>query len=78
MGPPSPASGISATPAPTVIQSPLLLQLSSGAAISLQAPSIMLNTTGSAPTSLVVIDGKPFGAHTHGVPPGPVTPPVSP
>lgn len=73
MGPPSPASGVSAPPAPTVIQSPLLVELVSNVAISLRAPTILLTTTGTAPTSLVVIDGKPFGLHTH-LPIGTVAP----
>jgi phage baseplate assembly protein gpV len=45
------------------------------AAISLQAPAITLTTTGAMP-GIVMIDGKPFGLHTHGGPP-PVTPPVT-
>ena len=39
---------------------------------------INLKTTGVVTTSLVVIDGKPFGLHLHGLPPPapPQTPPV--
>ena len=62
------------------------LTLSAPAAIVLQSPSVQvtapatiaLTTTGAVPTSTVIIDGKPFGLHTHGIPPGPVTPPVTP
>jgi hypothetical protein len=51
------------------------------AAISLNATAITLTTTGAMPTCMVVIDGKPFGRHVHGlppVPPNPATPPVLP
>lgn len=50
------------------------------AAIALNAAVITLTTTGTMPTSLVVIDGKPFGLHVHGLPlpAPPVTPPVQP
>lgn len=50
------------------------------AAISLQGAAITLTTTGTMPTCMVVIDGKPFGLHVHGpTPPAPpVTPPVQP
>jgi hypothetical protein len=53
------------------------LSVQAPAGMSVQAPAgIRLTTTGSALASAVIIDGKPFGAHTHGVPPttGPVTP----
>lgn len=53
------------------------LSVQAPAGVSIQAPAgILLTTTGSIPASAVIIDGKPFGAHTHGVPPatGPVTP----
>jgi hypothetical protein len=77
MGPPSPASGIPGPPAPTVIQSPIQVRLES-AAISLKAAMIELTTTGNPATSMVVIDGRPFGTHTHNilpvVPTGTVTP----
>lgn len=61
------------------ISAPLLIQLQS-VAIALQATTISITTTGTAPTSLVVIDGKPFGLHTHTPPPSPpaFTGPVSP
>ena len=39
------------------------------AMISLQGAAVMLTTTGTMPTSMVVIDGKPFGLHMHGPPP---------
>ena len=51
------------------------------ASIALQAAMITLTTTGTMPTSTVVIDGKPFGLHVHGLPPPspiPPTPPVLP
>lgn len=49
------------------------------AAISLNATAITLTTTGTMPTCMVVIDGKPFGLHVHGPPGGPpTTPPVMP
>ncbi|MEZ4235273.1 MAG: phage baseplate assembly protein V [Myxococcota bacterium] len=75
MAPPAPGSAIPAPPGPTVIQSPLHIQIEA-LSIRLKAALIELETTGSAATSMVVIDGKPFGAHTHGVPAatGPVTP----
>jgi phage baseplate assembly protein gpV len=40
-------------------------------AISLDAAAITLTTTGTMPTCMVVIDGKPFGVHVHGPPAGP-------
>ncbi|MBX3306645.1 MAG: phage baseplate assembly protein V [Nitrospira sp.] len=50
------------------------------AAISMNAAAITLTTTGTMPTCAVIIDGKPFGLHVHGLPlPAlPVTPPVQP
>ena len=50
------------------------------AAISLKATAITLTTGGTMPTCAVVIDGKPFGLHVHGLPPPapPLTPPVQP
>ncbi len=50
------------------------------AAISLQAAAITLTTTGTMPTCAVIIDGKPFGLHVHGLPlpAPPLTPPVQP
>lgn len=50
------------------------------AAVSMQAAAITLTTTGTMPTSTVVIDGKPFGLHVHGLPlpSPPATPPVQP
>ena len=77
LGPLSPSSPLSATPTPTIIESPLSIKLKSPL-ISLEATTIELKTTGSAATSMVTIDGKPFGTHTHGIPPGPITPPVTP
>ena len=59
------------------LSAPLMLQIKGGI-ISLEGNVILLKTTGQATSSLVTIDGKPFGLHTHGVPPGPVTPPVTP
>lgn len=53
------------------------LSIQSPGGVSIQAPAgILLTTTGSTLASTLVIDGKPFAAHTHGVPPttGPVTP----
>ena len=49
-------------------------------AISMNAAAIALTTTGTMPTCAVVIDGKPFGLHVHGLPPPapPLTPPVQP
>ena len=46
--------------------------------ISLKAAMIELTTTGNPATSMVIIDGRPFGLHTHGVPPAPPGPPVTP
>jgi uncharacterized protein involved in type VI secretion and phage assembly len=53
-----------------------LLNLSANA-ITLSAPmgTIALTTTGTMASCAVVIDGHPFGLHTHGTPP--VTPPVT-
>jgi len=50
------------------------------AAISMNAAAITLTTTGTMPTCAVVIDGKPFGLHVHGLPlpSPPATPPVQP
>jgi phage baseplate assembly protein gpV len=61
------------------------LTLSAPVAIVLQSASLQLNapatialtTTGTTLTSTVIIDGKPFGLHTHGIP-NPVTPIVTP
>jgi uncharacterized protein involved in type VI secretion and phage assembly len=47
------------------------ISINSDVAISLSAPAITLTTTGSVLTSLVVIDGQPFGVHVHGPPSGP-------
>ena len=59
------------------IQAPLTLTLKSQI-ISLEGTSIALKTTGSVPSSLVTIDGKPFGLHQHLAAPigpsGPVVP----
>jgi phage baseplate assembly protein gpV len=69
----TPGTGVMniAVPAAVSIQS---------AAISMNAAAITLTTTGSMPTCTVIIDGKPFGLHQHGVVPGPPppTPPVLP
>jgi len=49
------------------------------ASISMNGAAIALTTTGTMPTCAVVIDGKPFGLHVHGLPAvPPVTPPVQP
>jgi phage baseplate assembly protein gpV len=77
MAPPAPGGSIPAVPGPTVIQSPLQVQIE-GLAISLRASVIELTTTGNAATSMVIIDGKPFGQHTHNLPPAPPTGPVTP
>jgi len=61
MGPPSAGAAVSA---PTVIESPLALELKS-TVIRLQAAVIELN-------------GKPFALHTHNLPPTPPTGPVTP
>jgi phage baseplate assembly protein gpV len=61
------------------------LTLSAPVAIVLQSASLRVNapatialtTTGTTLTSTVIIDGKPFGLHTHGIP-NPVTPIVTP
>lgn len=54
----------------------------SATSFSLSAPGgVVLTTTGSAPTSTFVIDGKPFGLHVHTppvVPPAGTTGPVAP
>lgn len=65
-------------PIAIVLESPSVSVRS--AAISLQAAAITLTTTGAMPTCAVIIDGKPFGLHVHGVPPPgpPPTPPVLP
>jgi len=62
------------------INAPAAVSIQS-ASISMNAAAITLTTTGSMPTCTVVIDGKPFGLHVHGLPPpppSPVTPPVLP
>jgi len=69
--------GAAAVPGIMSVTVPAAVSVQS-AAVSLQAAGIALTTTGTMPTSTVVIDGKPFGLHTHGVPPTPVTPPVTP
>jgi phage baseplate assembly protein gpV len=69
---PSPGSGVMSinVPAAVSIQS---------AAISMSAAAIALTTTGTMPTCAVIIDGKPFGLHVHGLPASPpFTPPVQP
>jgi uncharacterized protein involved in type VI secretion and phage assembly len=68
------------------LKAPLAIKLEApsldlqGASIQLQAGAITLTTTGVVTASTVVIDGKPFGLHVHGLPPPapPVTPPVQP
>jgi phage baseplate assembly protein gpV len=62
------------------ITAPAAVSIQSGASISLNAATIALTTTGTMPTCAVIIDGKPFGAHVHGLPlpSPPVTPPVQP
>jgi hypothetical protein len=70
MAPPVPAPGAPPTPIqPTTISSPLSLTLES-TVISLKATTIELTTTGNIATSMVVIDGHPFGAHVHLLTPG--------
>lgn len=79
----SDAGGILTLKAPLALnlEAPTIA-LKSSASMSVQAPAgIQLTTTGSVTASAVVIDGKPFGLHTHTppvVPPlgstGPVTP----
>ena len=65
-------------PIAIVLESPSVSVRS--AAISLQAAAITLTTTGAMPTCAVIIDGKPFGLHVHGLPlpAPPLTPPVQP
>jgi uncharacterized protein involved in type VI secretion and phage assembly len=69
------------------ISAPLAITLQStavniqGTTVSITATgAITLTTSGTMPTSMVIIDGKPFGMHVHGVltPPPPPTPPVLP
>lgn len=69
------APGASAGTGTLTIDVPAAVSIQS-AAISLSGAVITLTTTGTIPASTVVIDGKPFGLHTHGAPP--VTPPVTP
>lgn len=71
--PPAPGSSPPAPPLPTAIRNPLSVQIES-ALISLRAAMIELTTTGNPATSMVVIDGRPFGAHVHGPPAGTVLP----
>lgn len=87
MAPPTPSPGTPPTPpGPVSIASPLQISLK-GLAIRLEASMIELVTTGNPTTSLVIVDGVPFGLHGHlpaasiGTPgatgpvnPGPVTP----
>jgi phage baseplate assembly protein gpV len=69
----APGTGTMAITVPTAVSI-------NSAAISLQAAAISLTTTGTVLTSTVLIDGKPFGLHVHGLPPPspPFTPPVQP
>jgi uncharacterized protein involved in type VI secretion and phage assembly len=64
------------------LRAPLGIRLESAGAIQLQAPVITLTTNGLIPTSAVLIEGKPYGLHVHGLPPPipgpPPTPPVLP
>jgi uncharacterized protein involved in type VI secretion and phage assembly len=76
------AGGISMAPGATPgtgtmnVEAPMSVSLKS-AAISLDAAMITLRTTGNQAASMVVVEDKPFGLHTHG--PAPVaTPPVTP
>jgi phage baseplate assembly protein gpV len=66
-------------PLAITLQAPAL-SLQADAAIQMQAAAITLTTTGVVTSSTVVIDGKPFGLHVHGLPPPapPQTPPVQP
>jgi len=61
------------------IQAPAAVSIQS-ASIAMNAAAISLTTTGAMPTCAVVIDGKPFGLHVHGLPlpTPPSTPPVQP
>jgi phage baseplate assembly protein gpV len=68
-GPPVPGTMSIALPAAVSITS---------AAITMNAAAITLTTTGTMPTSTVVIDGKPFGLHVHGPPPPATLPPPTP
>jgi phage baseplate assembly protein gpV len=78
MAPPVPAPGMPPFPTgPTTIKAPVSLILES-TVIQLKAASIELTTTGSALTSMVVIDGHPFGAHVHDLVLPATTGPVSP
>jgi uncharacterized protein involved in type VI secretion and phage assembly len=62
------------------------LTLSAPLSIVLQAPNVQINalaglalaTTNVPAASMLTIEGRPFTLHTHGLPPGPVTPPVTP
>ena len=73
------APGASAGTGTLSISVPAAVSIQS-AAISLQAAAIALTTTGAMPTCAVIIDGKPFGLHVHGLPlpAPPLTPPVQP
>jgi hypothetical protein len=59
------------------LESPLMLTLKSQI-ITIEGLSIVLKTTGSVSSSMVIIDGKPFGVHQHLTAPinpsGPVVP----
>lgn len=72
----SPGSGTMSVTVPTAvtIQS-AAISLNADLAISLNAGVIAL-TTATPPT--LGLNGKPYSLHTHGVAPGPVTPPVTP
>lgn len=78
------AGGISTAPSPGAsgtgimkIETPIAVQIKS-TAIQLDATTITLHTTGNQAASLIVVEDKPFGLHTHGIPPGPPGPPVMP
>jgi uncharacterized protein involved in type VI secretion and phage assembly len=64
-------------PLAITLQAPAL-NFQAAAAIQMQAAAITLTTTGVVTSSTVVIDGKPFGLHVHGLPPVPPTPPQTP
>ena len=59
------------------ISAPASLSIQS-TAVTINATAISLTTTGAMPTSMVIIDGKPFGLHVHGLPSGPPPPPTPP
>ena len=75
---PSAGAGASGDAAPGTmrIEVPISIELKS-TAIQLDATTIVLKTTGNQAASMIVVEDKPFGQHTHGLPPA-ATPPVTP